>query len=211
MSKLQQYTFVCAPAPLQAGVIASFETDMSEHVAEYESRRDMVLERLSKVTNVAVPGGAFYAFVDAERLGLEITAANAATLVEAGSSIKAALSPGTQLVAGVTIQDEPRVIRSAVCGDGVCATGETCTDATCSTGCAADCPVTIKQCPGTPVCGGLTTHQAMAILRSMAGINVVGMDVVEVAPAYDIGEITALAGAHLAMEMLYLYACRAGA
>jgi agmatinase len=48
----------------------------------------------------------------------------------------------------------------------------------------------------------------MTILRSLAGINVVGMDVVEVAPAYDIGEITALAGAHLAMEMLYLYACR---
>ena len=61
---------------------------------------------------------------------------------------------------------------------------------------------------GTPVCGGLTTHQAMSILRGLAGINVVGMDVVEVAPAYDIGEITALAGAHLAMEMLYLYACR---
>ncbi len=61
---------------------------------------------------------------------------------------------------------------------------------------------------GTPVCGGLTSHQAMAILRGLAGINVVGMDVVEVAPAYDVGEITALAGAHLAMEMLYLYACR---
>ena len=61
---------------------------------------------------------------------------------------------------------------------------------------------------GTPVCGGLTTHQAMTLLRSLAGINVVGMDVVEVAPAYDVGEITALAGAHLAMEMLYLYACR---
>ena len=61
---------------------------------------------------------------------------------------------------------------------------------------------------GTPVCGGLTTHQAMSILRGLAGINVVGMDVVEVAPAYDVGEITALAGAHLAMEMLYLYACR---
>jgi agmatinase len=64
---------------------------------------------------------------------------------------------------------------------------------------------------GTPVCGGLTTHQAMAILRRLAGINVVGMDVVEVAPAYDVGEITALAGAHLAMEMLYLYARRPGA
>ena len=63
---------------------------------------------------------------------------------------------------------------------------------------------------GTPVCGGLTTHQAMTLLRSLAGINVVGMDVVEVAPAYDIGEITALAGAHLAMEMLYLYARRPG-
>ncbi|NCF23497.1 MAG: agmatinase [Gammaproteobacteria bacterium] len=63
---------------------------------------------------------------------------------------------------------------------------------------------------GTPVCGGLTSHQAMAVLRGLAGINVVGMDVVEVAPAYDVGEITALAGAHLAMEMLYLYACRPG-
>ncbi len=61
---------------------------------------------------------------------------------------------------------------------------------------------------GTPVCGGLTSHQAMAILRGLKGINVVGMDVVEVAPAYDVGEITALAASHLAMEMLYLYASR---
>lgn len=61
---------------------------------------------------------------------------------------------------------------------------------------------------GTPVCGGLTSHQAMSILRGLKGINVVGMDVVEVAPTYDVGEITALAACHLAMEMLYLYACR---
>jgi len=64
---------------------------------------------------------------------------------------------------------------------------------------------------GTPVCGGLTTHQAMAILRGLRGIDVIGMDVVEVAPAYDVGEITALAAAHVAMEMLYLYASRPGA
>lgn len=64
---------------------------------------------------------------------------------------------------------------------------------------------------GTPVCGGLTSYQALEILRGLAGINVVGMDVVEVAPAYDVGEITALAAAALAMEMLYLYACRPGA
>jgi agmatinase len=63
---------------------------------------------------------------------------------------------------------------------------------------------------GTPVCGGLSSHQAMAILRGLAGINVIGMDIVEVAPAYDVGEITALAAAHLAMEMLYLYASRPG-
>ncbi|MCH8117774.1 MAG: agmatinase [Proteobacteria bacterium] len=61
---------------------------------------------------------------------------------------------------------------------------------------------------GTPVCGGLTTHQAIEIMRGLAGINIVGMDIVEVAPAYDVGEITALAAAHLAMEMLYLYATR---
>ena len=59
---------------------------------------------------------------------------------------------------------------------------------------------------GTPVCGGLSTHQALEIIRGLAGINVVGMDVVEVAPAYDVGEITALAGATLAAEFLCLYA-----
>lgn len=63
MAKLQQYTFVCAPAPLQAGVEACFDTDMAEHVAEYESRRDLVLSKLSPLTEVATPGGAFYAFI----------------------------------------------------------------------------------------------------------------------------------------------------
>lgn len=61
---------------------------------------------------------------------------------------------------------------------------------------------------GTPVCGGLTSHQALGILRGLAGINIIGMDIVEVAPAYDVGEITALAAVALAMEMLYLYASR---
>ena len=59
---------------------------------------------------------------------------------------------------------------------------------------------------GTPVCGGLTTFQALEIIRGLAGIQLVGMDVVEVAPAYDVGEITALAGATLAAEMLCLHA-----
>jgi agmatinase len=59
---------------------------------------------------------------------------------------------------------------------------------------------------GTPVCGGLSTHQSLEIIRGLAGINLVGMDVVEVAPAYDVGEITALAGATLAAESLCLLA-----
>ena len=59
---------------------------------------------------------------------------------------------------------------------------------------------------GTPVCGGLSTYQALEIIRGLVGINLVGMDVMEVAPAYDVGEITGLAGATLAAEFLCLYA-----
>jgi agmatinase len=61
---------------------------------------------------------------------------------------------------------------------------------------------------GTPVCGGLTSNQAIQILRGLTGINLIGMDLVEVAPAYDVGDITALAGATLAMEFVNLYANR---
>jgi len=50
---------------------------------------------------------------------------------------------------------------------------------------------------GTPVCGGLTTHQVLEILRGLCGINLIGMDVVEVSPPYDHAEVTALAGATL--------------
>tara|TARA_R110002111_G_scaffold81034_2_gene128097 strand:+ start:1018 stop:2253 length:1236 start_codon:yes stop_codon:yes gene_type:complete len=71
MAKLQQYTFVCAPSPLQAGVEACFDTDMSEHVNEYQSRRDLVLEKLGSLTEIACPGGAFYAFIKVpEHLGM---------------------------------------------------------------------------------------------------------------------------------------------
>jgi agmatinase len=61
---------------------------------------------------------------------------------------------------------------------------------------------------GTPVVGGLSAHQALQILRALHGLNVVGMDVVEVSPAYDVAEITALAGATVALELLCLYASK---
>lgn len=58
---------------------------------------------------------------------------------------------------------------------------------------------------GTPVWGGLTSAQAAAILRDLAGINMVGGDVVEVSPPYDTTGATAIAGAHVATELLTLY------
>ncbi len=61
---------------------------------------------------------------------------------------------------------------------------------------------------GTPVPGGLSSAQALQILRGLVPLNIVGMDVVEVAPAYDHAEITALAAAHVAAEMLCVQAAR---
>ena len=57
---------------------------------------------------------------------------------------------------------------------------------------------------GTPEIGGLATWQVQAILRRLTKLPFVGMDVVEVAPAYDVAEITALAGATVAWEYLCL-------
>lgn len=57
---------------------------------------------------------------------------------------------------------------------------------------------------GTPEVGGLASWQAQAILRRLAGLRFVGMDVVEVAPAYDVAEITALAAATIVWEYLAL-------
>lgn len=59
---------------------------------------------------------------------------------------------------------------------------------------------------GTPEIGGLASWQAQAILRRLGGIDFRGMDVVEVAPAYDHAEITALAAATVVWEYLALVA-----
>jgi agmatinase len=59
---------------------------------------------------------------------------------------------------------------------------------------------------GTPEIGGLTSWQAQAILRQLRGIAFAGMDVVELAPAYDVSEITALAAATVVWEYLALLA-----
>lgn len=61
---------------------------------------------------------------------------------------------------------------------------------------------------GTPVCGGLSTAQALAIIRGLTELNLIGMDIVEVAPAYDQSQITALAAAHIACDLICLFAKR---
>jgi len=58
---------------------------------------------------------------------------------------------------------------------------------------------------GTPVWGGLTSAQAAMILRDLAGINMVGGDIVEVSPPFDTTGATAVAGAHVATELICLW------
>jgi agmatinase len=58
---------------------------------------------------------------------------------------------------------------------------------------------------GTPVWGGLASWQAAAILRAIAGVTLVGGDVVEVSPPFDNAGITAVAAAHVAVEILSLW------
>ena len=57
---------------------------------------------------------------------------------------------------------------------------------------------------GTPEAGGLTSRELLGILRGLAGAPLVGADVVEVSPAYDHAEITAVAAAHVSYELLAL-------
>jgi agmatinase len=60
---------------------------------------------------------------------------------------------------------------------------------------------------GTPEIGGFSTAEALAFVRALGGIGIVGGDIVEVAPAYDgPGQVTALAAANIALELVALYA-----
>jgi agmatinase len=64
---------------------------------------------------------------------------------------------------------------------------------------------------GTPVAGGLTSWQALELVRGLAPLNLVGMDLVEVSPPFDHAEITALAAATVAHDWLCVLAEKAGA
>ena len=59
---------------------------------------------------------------------------------------------------------------------------------------------------GTPEAGGMTSRELLNSLRGLVGLNVVGADIVEVAPAYDHAEITGIAAAHVGYELLSVLA-----
>ncbi len=62
MLKIQQYTFVCAPQPVQWAGAVALDTDMSPYVDRYRVKRDRMLEGLAGHYEFVKPGGAFYLF-----------------------------------------------------------------------------------------------------------------------------------------------------
>jgi agmatinase len=62
---------------------------------------------------------------------------------------------------------------------------------------------------GTPEAGGMTSRELLEVLRGLVGTNLVGADVVEVAPAYDHAEITAVAASHVTYDLVSLMALAA--
>ena len=62
MTKLQQYTFVCAPSPFQFAALKALDVPMTDAVAAYRRKRDMVYEGLAGKFDVVRPAGAFYIF-----------------------------------------------------------------------------------------------------------------------------------------------------
>jgi aspartate aminotransferase/aminotransferase len=65
MTKIQQYTFVCAPTPFQKAAIAALDYDVSDSVDAYREKRDLIYEGLKDKFELVKPTGAFYAFVKA--------------------------------------------------------------------------------------------------------------------------------------------------
>ena len=65
MTKIQQYTFVCAPTPFQKAAVAALECETEDYVHAYRKKRDLLYDGLKDKFELAKPGGAFYAFVKA--------------------------------------------------------------------------------------------------------------------------------------------------
>jgi len=69
MTKIQQYTFVCAPTPFQKAAAAALDYEVGDFVDGYRKKRDLLYEGLKDTFELVRPGGAFYAFVKAPGTG----------------------------------------------------------------------------------------------------------------------------------------------
>lgn len=110
MTKLQQYSFVCAPSMAQMGGVAAMDVDMSGQVEAYRRKRDRVVKRLSGMYELTIPGGAFYAFPKVpERLGLT------------GSQfVERAIERGLLMIPGAVFSDRDTHFRiSYACDDAM--------------------------------------------------------------------------------------------
>jgi aspartate aminotransferase/aminotransferase len=65
MTKIQQYTFVCAPTPFQQAAIAALDYDITDKVELYRKKRDLLYDGLKEKFEIVKPTGAFYAFIKA--------------------------------------------------------------------------------------------------------------------------------------------------
>lgn len=91
MTKLQQFTFVCAPQPAQWAALKALDVDLSHHINDYRRKRDMIVEGLAGYYELTQPGGAFYAFPKVpESAGV----ANATEFVERAIANELLVIPG---------------------------------------------------------------------------------------------------------------------
>jgi aspartate/methionine/tyrosine aminotransferase len=88
MTKLQQYTYVCAPSPLQYAALAALDIDMSTAVAAYQIKRDITFDTLSTRFEVTKPQGAVYIFPKAP------TGQTASAFVERAIAANVLIIPG---------------------------------------------------------------------------------------------------------------------
>ena len=110
MTKLQQYSFVCAPSMTQAAGVVAFDLDMSDFVEQYRRKRDLVVEALAGVYDLTTPGGAFYAFPQVPaHLGLTAT-----------QFVEQAIERNLLIIPGSVFSDRDTHIRlSYACDDAV--------------------------------------------------------------------------------------------
>jgi len=87
MTVLQQWSFICAPAPFQKAAVVALDYDMSEYIKDYHRKRDMVYEALKDKYEIVKPNGSFYFFPKAPN-------GDAMAFVEAAINYNLLLVPG---------------------------------------------------------------------------------------------------------------------